>query len=81
MKNKGLLRQVFALAAILILLATGLPITDTMAVAGDKQEIHLPSIQEPFKGNPKLESVLNQLVNQSKQKDPPRLPLSPSREP
>ena len=70
MKRNRLLPKVFAVVAILTLLVTALPIADTIATAGDKQETHLPSIQTSPKGNPKLESALNQLVKSEQTKGP-----------
>jgi hypothetical protein len=70
MKKNRLISQIFAIAIILILLVTAFPITDTLAAAGDKQEVHLPTIEQPLKGNPKLESVLNQLVDAGQTKGP-----------
>jgi subtilisin family serine protease len=73
MKMNKLIGQIFATAIILILLATALPITDTLAVAGDKPTSDLPPLELQHKGNPKLESVLDQLVDAGQTKGPAAL--------
>ncbi|MEE8471182.1 MAG: hypothetical protein V3S51_07620, partial [Dehalococcoidia bacterium] len=62
MTEKRFLRQLFAIALALALLATGLPLSGSLAVAQDEQLIDLPPIEKPVKGNPKLGSVLDQLA-------------------
>jgi len=60
MKKNSLLRQVFPLALILALLVPGLLLGGSLTAAGERQEIHLTSIEKPLEGQSKSESLSDQ---------------------
>ncbi len=56
-------KQVLGVIIIVaLLLSSGLPFGEQPAAAADGEELDLPPIELPDKGNPKLDSQLNQLV-------------------
>ncbi len=57
-------KQVLGVIIIVaLLLSSGLPFGEQPAAAADGEELDLPPIELPDKGNPKLDSQLNQLVS------------------
>ena len=70
MKCHRLLRLLLAVSIIAAILFMGLSYQYTSANIIDRQDLQLLPIQEPVKGNPKLESILNQLLDAGKTKGP-----------
>ena len=62
MLNK--IRTILSVIIIMaLLLSSGLPFGEQPAAAADGEESDLPPLELPEKGNPKLDSQLNQLVS------------------
>ncbi len=57
------IRIILSVIIVALLLSSGLPFGEQPAAAADGEELDLPPIELPEKGNPKLDSQLNQLVS------------------